>query len=362
MPGPPLQVRVTNLRNLVFWALGVYIVWRFIDAVIVTVLVFAVAFLFALVLDPPIRWLDRHGLSRGLSVGIIVLALLIAVGLAGYYAIPPLMTEASELLEQVPDYAARLQQRAEKLTQAYPFLRDQLEAIDIKQRLLAFGQSFLPQIGRYSLNLLNGLFSLFLIFVITLYTVADPHPLVRGFLFSLPRAYRKKGLRVLLRIRQQVQAWVRATLIMMLTIGVLCGLGLWALGVRSPLLFGILAGIGEAIPTIGPILTAIPPFLVTLADDPAKAFRVLALFLLVQQIENNLLVPRIMASTLKLHSVSVLFCVVAMGALLGPLGILLATPLCAIMKVLYEEIYRPRMRGERSARFSRPRPPQEARS
>jgi len=120
---------------------------------------------------------------------------------------------------------------------------------------------------------------------------------------------------------------------------VMSGLGLWALGVKNALLFAIIAGIGESIPTIGPILSAIPPFLVVFADDPAKAMWILILFFFIQQLENNLLVPRIMASQLRLHPVSVLFCVIAMGALLGPLGILLATPICALVKVVYSEVY-----------------------
>ena len=227
----------------------------------------------------------------------------------------------------------------------YPAIQEQLAAEDIPARLTELGQRVLPRIGRYSLSILGGAFSLLVVFVVTLYIVADPRPLVRGALFSLPNRNRKTALRVLIRSSLQLQNWVRATFWMMLAIGLMSGLGLWALGVKSPLLFGIIAGFGEAIPTIGPILSAIPPFLVTLADDPVKAIYVLILFAIVQQVENNLLVPRIMASTMKLHPVSVLFFVMVMGAILGPLGILLATPLCAIAKVLYQEVYRPRVQN-----------------
>jgi predicted PurR-regulated permease PerM len=76
---------------------------------------------------------------------------------------------------------------------------------------------------------------------------------------------------------------------------------------------------------------------------------VLILFAIVQQLENNLLVPRIMASTMKLHPVSVLFSVMLMGAILGPLGILLATPMCAVAKVVYKELYRPRVQNHAPA-------------
>lgn len=345
-----MNVKVVNFRSLVIWAVVCYGLWLIADALALTLLLFGLAFFFAILLDPPIRWLDRRGLSRGMSVAAIALGLLLAVGVGGYLAIPPLAEQIQETVHGAPAIGARLQQRAAALAEQYPFLQDYLRNERLGEQAGAFAKRALPQVGKYSLSLLSGLFSLLMVFILTLYTVASPHPLLRGALFALPKPHRKTALRILLRASAQLQAWVRATFWMMLVIGVLSGLGLWALGVRSPLLFGLLAGIGEAIPTVGPILSALPPFFVTLADDPAKAGWVLVLFLVVQQLENNLLVPRIMATAMKLHPVSVLFFVIAMGALMGPLGILLATPLCAIVKVVYQETYQKRLKAQDAER------------
>jgi predicted PurR-regulated permease PerM len=327
----------------VAWGGVAWLGWLALDSLFPVLFLFLLSLLFAALLDPAIRWLDRRGLSRGMSAGLIALGVLGGIGLAFYFALPPLADQAQQMAQEAPAYAQRLQTRAEEFVSRYPFLQERLAAENVPARLTALGQSLLPKIGRYSLTLLGGIFSLFVVFVLTLYIVADPRPLIRGALFSLPRRSRKVALRLLARSTEQLHNWMRATFWMMLCIGVMSGIGLWALGVKSPLLFGIIAGIGEAVPTIGPILSAIPPFLVTLADDPTKALYVLALFAVIQQVENNLLVPRIMASTMKLHPVSVLFFVMAMSALLGPLGILLATPLCAIAKVAWQELYRPRV-------------------
>jgi putative permease len=336
----PRQVRVVNLRSLVFWALAAYAFVHLLDAIAVTVIVFAIAIFLAIVLDPPIRWLDRHGLSRGMSVGLIAIGLLLTIGLTGYLAVPPLVRQGNTLARDAPGYLQKLQSRVEEHMGSMPFLRDEITTLDPQQAVTTVGQRLLPQIGRFSLTFLSGLFSLLMVIIIGLYSVANPKPLVRGVVMALPQDYRRTALRVLVRLSKQFQGWVRATFWMMLIVGVMCGVGLWALGVKPALLFGLIAGIGEAIPTIGPILSAVPPILVTFADDPMKALWVALLYLVVQQIENNLLVPRIMASTLNLHSVSVLFFVIAMGALMGPVGILLATPLCVTVKVLYEEVYR----------------------
>jgi predicted PurR-regulated permease PerM len=125
----------------------------------------------------------------------------------------------------------------------------------------------------------------------------------------------------------------------MLIVGTVSGIGLWLMKVPNAVLFGVLAGIGEGIPTIGPILSAIPPVAVALADDPMKALWVAVLFLGIQQLENNLLVPFIMGSRLNLHPVSILFFVLALGSVLGFAGALLAVPTAIITKVLWEEFY-----------------------
>ncbi len=336
----PLQyIKIVNLPALPFWMLAAYLLYHLLDTIALTLLLFGVAFFLAALLDRPISWLDKRGLSRGKSVVIIALLFLSLIGVGIAVAVPPLIDQATELSQNAPKTIAAAQKRIETYTSRYPVIQEQIDNADLPQKATDYGQKFLPQVGRYSLNFLNGILSALIVFLITLYTVAEPRPLVRGALSLFPRKHRSTALRVIAGVTTSLQAWVRATALMMVVVGVMSGLGLWALGVKSPLLFGILAGIGEVIPTIGPIISAIPPFIVTLGDDPAKAMWVLVLFFVIQQIENNLLVPRIMATTLNLHSVSVMFFVIVMGSLIGPLGILLATPLCAILKVVYQEVY-----------------------
>jgi putative permease len=337
-------LRVTNFRSLVLWAVAAYLALQVLDAIAATLLVFGIAFFFAIVLDPPIRRLDRRGLSRGMSVAIIALSVLAAIAVTAFLTMRPLAAEVTDLGKNGTKYLQQAQERVELWAADYPWLRNKIKDAGIGERVNDLVQNAGPRVGRYSLTFLSGVLSAFLVFIITLYTLADPKPLVRGAIRAIPRQHRRTALRALVGSSRQLQAWVRATFWMMLSIGLLSAVGLWALKVPNWLLFAFIAGIGEAIPTVGPILSAIPPFVVMLAADPTKAVYVLVLYFVIQQLENNLLVPRIMAANLKLHPVSVMFFVVAMGALMGPLGILLATPLCAITKVIYTEIHRQRER------------------
>lgn len=336
---PITYVKIVNLSALPFWMLAAYLLYHLLDTITLTLLLFGVAFFLAALLDRPISWLDKRGLSRGKSVAVIALLFLTIVGVGIAVAVPTIIEQATEISRNAPQTIDNAQKRLETYTSRYPIIKEQLDNANLPQKATEYGQRFLPQVGRYSLNFLSGILSTLIVFLITLYTVAEPRPLVRGALSLFPRKHRQTALRVLAGVTTSLQAWVRATALMMVIVGVVSGLGLWAIGVKSPLLFGIIAGFGEAIPTIGPIISAIPPFLVTLANDPAKAMWILVLFFVIQQIENNLLVPRIMATTLNLHSVSVMFFVIVMGSLIGLLGILLAPPLCAVLKVVYQEVY-----------------------
>jgi predicted PurR-regulated permease PerM len=250
----------------------------------------------------------------------------------------PLLLEVRDFIEKAPAYAGAIERNVKAFAGQYPIVQEQLRNGDLAKSLSSTGQTLASQVGRFSATVLGALLAAVLVAVTALYTVSDPKPLLRGAVMAAPRRYQRVTLRILAGIAEQLQAWARATLWLMIIVGLACGLGLWAIGVRSALLFGVLAGIGEAIPTIGPILTAIPPALVAFADEPMKAVWVLVLFLVVQQIEQQLLVPRIMAAALKLHPVSVLFFVVALGGIMGPLGILLATPLAAAVKVANREL------------------------
>jgi predicted PurR-regulated permease PerM len=333
------RVRVVNLHNLILWGLGVYLLIRFVDAVAITLLFFVLALVLAIALDGPICWLQRRHLSRKFSVATFAFLLLTTIVLGLFFGAPALEKQATYTLTNTPKYIRDLQARAERATARFPVAHDAVRRFDTQRRLSEIGQSSLLRLGKLSLDLLSGVVALVLLVAVTFYAVAEPEPLVRGALRALPKPYRGTGIRIYRRVMAQLQAWARATFWLMLIIGVLSGLGLWAIGVPSPLVFGIIAGLGEAVPVVGPIVTCVPPLLVMLASDPIRALWVVLLFVAIQQIEGNILVPRIMATAMKLHPVPVLFCVVIMGSLTGPIGLLLAIPLLAIAKIVYEETY-----------------------
>lgn len=328
-----IRIQIVNLHHLFFWGIAFYLFLSLIHRLASPLLLFATGLFAAIVLDPVIRWLTRRGFA---VTALAVLLILIAV-LAGTFALPPLIEQMNAFATTAPAQARRLQERIDDLVERYPFLREQIQSNDFTSSIASWGQQLVVRIGQFWRALVGVLFGFLLLFFTILYTLASPAPLLRGFLEVFPGRYRFMARRVVVRLLRQYQAWARAILLLMLIVGLSAGIGLRMLGIENALVFGVIAGLGEAIPVIGPLLSSLPPIITTLAVDPARALWVAALFAGIQFLENYILVPRIMGSVLDLHPVSILFSAVTLGVLLGPPGVLFAAPLCVTVRVLYEE-------------------------
>jgi len=141
-------------------------------------------------------------------------------------------------------------------------------------------------------------------------------------------------------IEEKLGGWVRGQLILMLAIGVMATLGYLVLGLPSPALLGVAAGLFEIVPMIGPFLAFAPAVLVALAIDPTRALLVLGYALLIQQLESNVLVPRVMRRTVGVSPLTVLLGILVCGTLAGLPGAFLAVPLAGALQVLLAHILR----------------------
>ncbi len=335
----PLRVSL-NYSQIVLFSLSAYLLLRFFDHITKALLLFLTAFLIAVVLNAPVRWLENRGVRRSVSSAGVALIVLGSLGAATYLVGPPLANQAAQLIQEAPERTERLRKQADRLSVRYPALGRFMDTDTLQtEKVIGQAQKLLPRLGKYTLSLLGAVGAGFFVFVISLYTLGAPHALIQGAIAAVPPDFRRPAARSLTRIVGQLEVWASATLLLMFIVGILSGIGLWLLKVPNFVLFGVLAAIGEGIPTIGPILSAIPPVAVSLADDPTKALWVAVLFLGIQQVENNILVPFIMGSRLKLHPVSILFFVLALGSLIGLAGALLAVPTAIITKVIWEEFY-----------------------
>lgn len=156
-------------------------------------------------------------------------------------------------------------------------------------------------------------------------------------------------------IDQTILNWLSAQLILMVVIGVVVALGLWAIGVPYALALGLFAGLVEFIPYLGPILSAGIALLVALGTEPKLVLWTLGLFVVVQQLENNVLQPLIQKSQVEIPPVLLIVVLFAMGLLFGVPGVLVATPLLAVAIVVVRRVYVERMLEGRDLEAEPPR-------
>jgi len=181
--------------------------------------------------------------------------------------------------------------------------------------------------------------NLVLVVFSSLYIAAQPRLYRHGFLRLFPPRDRDRIHAAIARCGTALRAWLFGQAIAMVVVGLLTWSGLAALSVSSALALGLFAGLAEFVPVLGPIIAAMPALVIAFSQDPKLALWVLALFLVIQQIEGNILQPLLQRELVSLPPAVVLFSIVAFAVLFGVMGALLAAPLAIVTLVLVQDLY-----------------------
>jgi predicted PurR-regulated permease PerM len=192
----------------------------------------------------------------------------------------------------------------------------------------------LIHIPGYALTVFGAIADLLLIAAGGIYLSAQPDVYRRGFLRLVPMTQRDSAEETLASISISLRKWLLSQLAAMITVGLLVGIGLWAIGVPAAGALGLFAGAAEFVPIVGPIASAIPALLVSLLVGVGEAGWTLLVFIAIQQIEGNVLIPLLQQRVIAIPPLVSLFGLVGFATLFGPLGIVLATPLTIVILIL----------------------------
>ena len=310
-----------------------------------------VALILATGLSPLVERLHGHGLPRGVSVLLIYLLFLLGLALLGLAVVPPVVEQGQLLMAEAPHYPDRAVELLRDLRERFPFLPPLDEQLGEQIRQLG-GQvgALLGQalgVARLVLSVFSGLLSAVLILLLTLYLVIDGPRIEAYFLsFFPPEQHARLGL-IARAIGRRMGGWLLGQVTLSATVGAMTYAGLTVLGVPGGSALAAIAAIGEAVPMVGPILAAVPAVIVASTQSPQLALATLVLYVVVQQVENNFLVPKIMEQAVELHPLAVVVAIVVGGELLGVVGALVAVPAAAAIAVVLDEL-RDRSAIERS--------------
>lgn len=335
--------RVLTIVGIVTFV--ILLVWVFTYVFDVILLLFA-AILLAVFLRGLADLLNRYTkLSEGMSV-LLVSVLLIGV-LAG--AVSLLAPSVAEQVRHLRDELPRSAQQASAYISQFGWGRtliEQMPSIDeVMQK--ADAATVLSRVGGYFSSTMGAVGNFFIVILLSIYLATEPRFYAEGLTKLFPKNLRPRTYQVLAAIGDMLSWWLIGKVASMIFIGLLTWIGLWILGVPLSLTLGLIAGLLSFIPNFGPILSAVPAILLGFIDSPIKALYVLILFIIVQIVESNLVTPMIERRTVELPPALTIITQLALGVLIGGLGLVLATPLLAVVMVLVQMVYIEDVLGDR---------------
>ena len=349
----PRQV-VPRWVQLVLLPLSLLGLWALARAAGVVLLIFLVAGVIALILNPLVKLVHRklHG-PRGLAVAAVYIGLLLVVASVVLVLINPVTNQVQRLQRDVPKL---VDSANDSLAQLQSTLDDEGINVRIKDQgrtalqtlqrgvlkrsgsLVSFGRDILQRV-------VEGGFAFILVLVISIYMLLYARSIGKLVRSVMPPGDGSPEDDFALRVQKAVASYVRGQVIFSATMGVSAGVSLWLFGVvgifpdgqRYALFFGVFYGLMEFIPYLGPVLGGIPPVLVALFSDPVSAIWVVLLLVALQQLEGHVVAPQVFGHSLRINPLIVIFALLIGAELYGILGALVALPITAVLRetVLY---------------------------
>lgn len=344
----PAPFEVPRGVQLVVLLVGLLGVWAIMRAAGPVLLVFLIAGVIALILNPLVKLLERRRFPHGVAVFAVYIGLLAAVvGVAGLLANP--------VSNQVQSFQADVPKLVDDATASLDDLQEWLDDKGIDVQVKAQGETALQTLERKVLRgsgdvvsfsrevlqrLVEASFALILILVISIYMLVYASEIGNVVRSVMPRGAGTPEDDFPLRVQRAVFQYVRGQLLFSLIMGATAAIALWifgALGIfpdgkRYALFFGAFFGLMELVPYIGPVLGAMPPILVALFEDPITAIWVALLFLAIQQLEGHVVAPQVFGHTLRINPLLIIFALLFGGQLYGIVGAFVALPVAAILR------------------------------
>ncbi len=276
-------------------------------------------------------------LSEGLSVLLVSLILLVILGGAIALLAPSVAEQARHLRDELPKSARQASAYISQFGWGRAIIEQMPSTDEIADNIDA--STFLSRVGGYFSSTIGSLGNFFIVILLAIYLAVEPQFYAAGFVKLFPFDKRERTRQVLYEINDTLGWWLIGKAASMIFIGLLTWIGLYFLGIPLSLTLGLIAGLLSFIPNFGPILSAVPAILLGFIESPINALYVLILFIVVQIIESNLVTPMIERRTVELPPALTIISQLALGVLIGGLGLVLATPLLAVIMVLVQMIY-----------------------
>lgn len=326
----PTKIEITAKTFL--FGIGIVLGFWFLVQIRQVILLLFISLILVSALHSSVDWLEKRKVPRVL--GILFLYVLIVAFIFGILAviIPPLIEQTNNLISRLP----LIFEQINRFLTYY-----QIPTQDLVTRLSAELGKLGGNIFQITQGVLSTLLTIITLLVLTFYLLLEWKKVTNLAASAFAGRQEKRVKKLLNDIQVGLGAWVRGEIALMLIIGGVSYLGLFLLGIPSALPLAVLAGVLEIIPIIGPIISAIPAVLIGLTISPVIAIAVAALYFIIQQLENNLIVPNVMSKAVGVNPLVTLVALMVGAKLFGIFGAVLSVPIVVLAKIVFADLFAP---------------------
>lgn len=337
MPSLREQFTTINISTLSFIkVLFIIALLTFLYVIKDVLAIIFVALILSSALSPWVAVMEKRGIPRPLGIVLIYASLISIFVLAGVLLVKPLSNEYTQLAAKFPEYSQKIIESIQGSNPGFD-VKDQV------QGALQSAQSTLVQVARgvfiKIFDILSGFVTFMLIFVVTFYMVVE-EKMIRSAIHSVtPVRYRASIEDLIGQIQRKIGLWLRGQMVLCFIIFSLVFLGLTLFGVEYALILALFAGLTEFMPVIGPIVGSVPAIFTALNQSPWLALWVLLMYVVIQRIENDFIVPRVMQKAVGINPLVSIIALLIGGKIGGLIGVILAIPVATIIQVIVFDFF-----------------------
>lgn len=296
-----------------------------------------VAIVIASGLDPLIDFFYKRKIPRTLSLLVVYIFLIAIISLILYVLVPPIVEQVQQLVIVLPQYFEIV---SNYLGDNFNFFEEEVANVeDITKSITGKFGDFATNIYDTLSEFLGGLLTLIIVLVLSFYFTVEENNFKKFIASITPTKHRPYIEDLVERIQRQIGLWLRGQLTLAIVIGIFIFIGLTILDVRYALVLALLAAVFEIVPYIGPIIAAIPAVFLAFNQSPVTGLVVIGLYILVQQLENHLLAPKIMGKTVGLNPLIIILVILVGSKIAGVMGAILAVPAATALQVFLKDIF-----------------------
>ncbi len=335
-----------NIRiiHIIILAVVLFAVFRYGMSIGEVLKPFVIASVISYLMNPVVKAFERKGIRRILGVLIVYMIFISIIMLVSLILVPKLIKEIGVLAQNIPQYSKQMQDILKKLQDGYMNSGLPESFKDVLDENILMLQSMiidmLHSIAEGIIEIFSQLFNIIIVPVITFYMLKDGEYFKNQFILVIPKSKRMRLIVLLRDIDNVFGKYIRGQIIIASFVGILTTIALVMIDVKFAFVLGIFAGIANIIPYFGPFIGIVPTILFALLDSITKALYAAIAFILIQQLESGFLTPKIIGRSVGIHPIYVIMSLIAGGKLFGVIGLIIAVPVLAAIKMTLRHVLR----------------------